>query len=343
MDLAVRKVIASRLRAGDSTGVITKALNVSRKRVKTVRDMLTTRGNVDRNQGQGRKREKRTTEVIQKVKRVIKSNPRRSMTVLAQRYNMGATTMRKLIKGDLGMRSRAITTKNKISQQQKTSRLERCKHLLKWMKTKTNSKKVRVFSDEKLFTVDPVLNRRNDRYLSDKKAADVDPSIKYSQKGKHSSKIMVLGVVGSDGQKCPPIFTSANEKINQDKYLEMLRQHVLPWLRRAYPGDMYVFQQDGAPAHTAEKTQDFLKSTMADVWTKDLWPPSSPDLNPLDFSIWARLEAEACKVAHPNLESLKSAIRRSWHNMDSDYIQRACGAFRPRVERVIAAEGDFIE
>ena len=44
--------------------------------------------------------------------------------------------------------------------------MERCKLLLKWMKAKTNIKKVRIFSDEKLFAVDPVLNRRKtDTYL----------------------------------------------------------------------------------------------------------------------------------------------------------------------------------
>ena len=82
---------------------------------------------------------------------------------------------------------------------------------------------------------------------------------------------------------------------------------------------------------------------MTNVWTKKMWSLLLPDLNPLDLSIWARLEAEACKVGHPSLESLKSAIRSSWANMDRDYVKRVCGAFRPRVERVIEADGDYIE
>ena len=71
------------------------------------------------------------------------------MAKLGQRYNMGSTTMRQLIKKDLKIKSMAIKTKNRISQQQKKSRMERCKLLLKWMKAKTNIKKVRIFSDEK--------------------------------------------------------------------------------------------------------------------------------------------------------------------------------------------------
>ena len=60
----------------------------------------------------------RRNETIQKVKRVIQANPRRSMAKLAQRYNMGCTTMRHVIKEDLNMKNRAITTKNSISQHQ---------------------------------------------------------------------------------------------------------------------------------------------------------------------------------------------------------------------------------
>ena len=91
--------------------------------------------------------------------------------------------MRVLFKKDLRMNSMAITftTKHKISEQQKTSRLDLQKRLLGWMTAKNNVKNVRVFSDEKVFTVDPVLNRRDDRYMSDRKAEDVEPGIKYRE------------------------------------------------------------------------------------------------------------------------------------------------------------------
>ena len=43
---------------------------------------------------------------------------------------------------------------------------------------------------------------------------------------------MMLGVVASDVEKCPPVFRSANEKMNTEKYLE---RRVLSWLQRTYP------------------------------------------------------------------------------------------------------------
>ena len=34
-----------------------------------------------------------------------------------------------------------------------------------------------------------------------------------------------------------------------------------------------------------------------------MWPPQSPDLNPLDYNIWSVLKEEVQGSSHPNLES----------------------------------------
>ena len=74
-----------------------------------------------------------------------------------------------------------------------------------------------------------------------------------------------------------------------------------------------------------------LKKELDDVWTKDFWPPSSPDLNPLDFSIWAQLEREACPTTHPNINSLKDAITSAWEDMIKEYLVKTCKAFKSMV------------
>ena len=39
-----------------------------------------------------------------------------------------------------------------------------------------------------------------------------------------------------------------------------------------------------------------------------LWPPSSPDPNSMDYTIWAVLENKTNATSHPNIGSLKTAI-----------------------------------
>ena len=47
------------------------------------------------------------------------------------------------------------------------------------------------------------------------------------------------------------------------------------------------------------------------------WPPYSPDLNPMDYSIWSILEGRACAKPHKNLEALKQPLQRGWDRMSA--------------------------
>ena len=50
-------------------------------------------------------------------------------------------------------------------------------------------------------------------------------------------------------------------------------------------GNEFTFQQDGATARTANETQQWCNNHFWNFWPKTRWPPNSPDLNPLDYSI----------------------------------------------------------
>ena len=78
----------------------------------------------------------------------------------------------------------------------------------------------------------------------------------------------------------------------------------------------YVFQQDSAPSHKAMTTQDWMSENLHDHITPNTWPPSSPDLNPLDYYVWVVVERETNKHSHNTLDSLKAAITRVMTHMD---------------------------
>ncbi|QQP50601.1 Uncharacterized protein FKW44_011650, partial [Caligus rogercresseyi] len=67
-------------------------------------------------------------------------------------------------------------------------RLERCKKVLNYFKK--SSVLVKIFSDKKIFTLDTVCNRRNDRYIA--KSLD---QVECTYLTKHPQQIMMLGVV----------------------------------------------------------------------------------------------------------------------------------------------------
>jgi len=46
-----------------------------------------------------------------------------------------------------------------------------------------------------------------------------------------------------------------------------------------------MFQQDSAPAHRAREPIKLLQRETPAFISPDLWPPNSPDLNPVDYKI----------------------------------------------------------
>jgi hypothetical protein len=82
-----------------------------------------------------------------------------------------------------------------------------------------------------------------------------------------------------------------------------------------------VFQQDSAPSHTARKTLKYLRDKNVDFISPDEWPPYSPDLNPLNFSIWSNLEMVVYRKPIKNLEELERLIKGEWEQFDPAIIK----------------------
>jgi len=83
-------------------------------------------------------------------------------------------------------------------------------------------------------------------------------------------------------------FVEPRAKINGQYYRDVLLLKLLPAMRRIY-GNMFIFQQDSAPAHSARETMDLLHRSTPDFIAPDTWLPNSPDLNPADYSLWSAM------------------------------------------------------
>ena len=66
----------------------------------------------------------------------------------------------------------------------------------------------------------------------------------------------------------------------QSSYPEATAIHILD-----IPGWVFVFRQDGAPAHRARDTVAFLERKVGLLYfiPPTRWPTNSPDLNPVDY------------------------------------------------------------
>ena len=76
-------------------------------------------------------------------------------------------------------------------------RQERCTRIFNDLKSHGN--RVIIFSDEKTFTVDPVINKQNDRVVSF--GQDIS-GVRYVSTTKHPASAMMLGVVTLTERRC---------------------------------------------------------------------------------------------------------------------------------------------
>ena len=108
-------------------------------------------------------------------------------------------------------------------------------------------------------------------------------------------------------------------------------------------GRHYIFQQDDAPAHTANIVQNWCKEHLSEFWEKEVWPPSSPDFNPLDYYVFSVCEVDVNKQPHNTEDSLRARITEVMIDLERDTLKKACDRFWYRLERIIDVEVNFFE
>ena len=91
----------------------------------------------------------------------------------------------------------------------------------------------------------------------------------------------------------------------------LLSQHVLPAIKEM-SADCFTFQQDRAPAHRARETVALLTRETRDFIPPTLWPPNSPDLNPVDYKIWSVLQERVYRSRIRDVNHLRE--RGCWRN-----------------------------
>ena len=103
---------------------------------------------------------------------------------------------------------------------------------------------------------------------------------------------------------------------------------------KGLPGKNWTLQQDGAPSHTARNTINYLRRENVTFIEPDMWPPNSPDLNPVDYAIWGALQQKVYfRRKFATIEQLKLAIVEEWQHLSQRFINKSIDQWRRRLEK----------
>jgi hypothetical protein len=99
----------------------------------------------------------------------------------------------------------------------------------------------------------------------------------------------------------------------------------MPQLQQDMDRD-FIFQQDGAIPHFHREVTSYVNRTVV-AWIgrggKIAWPPRSPTLTPLDFSVWGYFQDQFFVPSLPaSLEELQARITEAVATIDADTIRR---------------------
>lgn len=196
-----------------------------------------------------------------------------------------------------------------------------------------------VFSDECVFHLDNYLNRQNKRIRG--RSRIQLGARRLHERNKITQKLIVWAGISKLGKLgihiCPP-----NTKFTGAYYRQLIENHIEPELLRISNNGQYIFQQDGAPSHTAAETQALL-SGLSSFIRKDHWPANSPDLNPMDYRIWAIMKQKVYSTRIRDLNHLRQRILTTWAEIPQRVIDSAIDEWRRRLRDVIQCDGGHIE
>uniref|UniRef100_A0A914CSV2 PDZ domain-containing protein n=1 Tax=Acrobeloides nanus TaxID=290746 RepID=A0A914CSV2_9BILA len=70
---------------------------------------------------------------------------------------------------------------------------------------------------------------------------------------------------------------------------------------------------------------------------------TSPSTLRLDYSVWSILEEKGCAKPHPNVESLKRALKKAWNEITLETLIKIVDNFPKRLKACMDAKGGHFE
>lgn len=281
----------------------------------------------------------RSAENIAAVKTVVDITPTKSHREVAEDMGLKRESVRKILKADLSYKPFKIPVVQELKDADFDARVEACSALLELLNNDPDVKSHIMMTDECIFSLDSSTSPSHTRHWSNSKPNAVQQKPLQPKRQLVWCGMTARNVVG-------PYFFDG--PVNAESYQHMLETFLLPELRRLRLVRTIIFQQDGAPAHTARTSLEWLRGRFGDrVISRhcDLkWPARSPDLTPPDFFLWGHLKLQIKRKSPQSLEQLREFIAEAVREVDRDknLLERTFMDFVRRLRQCVAGNGSHV-
>ena len=151
----------------------------------------------------------------------------------------------------------------------------------------------------------------------------------------HSPGVMVWGCFTRE--RVGPLIRIENS-ITGEVYLNILEEHLLPFIESLDASTIWIFQDDNARPHRTAAVDQYKENN--DILSLP-WPPQSPDLNPIEH-LWDELERRVRKRENlpKNLDELFAVLAEEWYSLEGETLANLVDSMPRRIQAVIDARGN---
>jgi len=325
-----RTLVIKHFLNGDSYAEIAQKVLIPRPSVQSIIKKYKQTKCISNLSGRGRKR-KTTAHVDRVIQRKIKADRRKS-----------AAKVKIEIEKELGVCIHENTVRNRLHEidlngrvarkkpfVNKVNRGKRIAYAKKMMEKPLEYWKYVLWSDESKFNL----------FGSDGKimvwrstTEEYDPKCTVPTVKHNGGSVMIWGCFSRHGVGS---LWFIEDIMDRFCYREILQKNLLQSGKKLGLEKELVFQHDNDPKHTAGVVKDWLKQKKIETLN---WPPSSPDLNPIEH-LWDELERRMKKHHPKNKEELKTALQQEWYGIGTDVTAKLVDSVPNRLYECVRMKG----
>ena len=216
---------------------------------------------------------------------------------MAGELQISRESVRHVVKRDLGLSPLRLRNILSLTNASRQKRLDRSRLLIR--RFEAHGLDTVLFTDEKIFTIQQSFKRQNDRVLTHS-VSTMPKDIRNVRRTQKAASVVVWAG-GSAKGKSPLAFVPQGCKVNAQNYEEHILEPVVKNLSQdMFQGGNFCSNKMEHQLTTSRRAQEWLRNNVPDFLAKEEWPPSSPDLNPMDFFCVVSIEEECVKISSFN-------------------------------------------
>lgn len=283
----------------------------------------------ERKTGSGCKAKKITFSRLNQIKSFFDGHDSVSIRCAARKFNVSKSYLHRTLKHKTSIKYRKKKKIPKRTETQKYLAKTKCGRLYRKF-----SKKMFILDDESYFTLsNTTMSGNNGYYASNIKT--VRPEVKFRTQSKFEKKVMVWIAIGPKGLSTPFIKNS-KFAINSEVYKnECIKRRLLPYIKKNYSNEDYVFWPDLASSHYSRIVQDFFKQNNINFVARDDNPANTPELRVIE-DFWGVLKTNVYRKGWEakTTDQLINRIKYCLKKIDFRVVQKLTSDTLKRIDNV---------